>query len=65
MNSTKKVFINLNVLMTVELSSLKFRKTSCCKPVILLKRLYENKTIDNRIIPPYVTGKLKHSMHMT
>ena len=25
----------------------------------------ENQAIDNRIIPPYVTGTLKHLMHMT
>ena len=25
----------------------------------------ENQAIDNRIIPPYVTGALKHSMHVT
>ena len=66
----KKKFF-LNVLLNIELSSLKIGKT-CCKPeklikkyLILLKWLDENQTIDNRIIPPYVSGTLKHSTHMT
>ena len=57
--------------MNVELTGLKIRKT--CKPekickkifVILLKWLNENHAIDNRIILPYMTGTLKHSMHMS
>ena len=43
------------MLMTIELSSLKIRKTSCCKP----------EKLNNRMIALYVSGTLKHSMHMT
>ena len=32
---------------------------------ILLKGLDENQATDNRIISPYMTGTLKHLMHMT
>ena len=53
MNGRKKNI--LNMLMTIELSNLKIRKTSCCKP----------EKLDNRIIALYVSGTLKHSMHMT
>ena len=60
------------MLMTIELSNLKIGKT--CKPekiikkkifLIILKGLHEIYAIDNRIIPLYVTGTLKHSMHST
>ena len=37
----------------------------CARRVVLLEGLDENQAIDNRIIPPYVTDALKHSMHMT
>ena len=58
--------------MAIELSSFKIGKTSGCKPetfikkiyVILLKWLDENQAIDNIIILSYVTGTLKHSIHM-
>ena len=53
MNGRKKNI--LNMLMTIELSSLKIRKTSCCKP----------EKLNNRMIALYVSGTLKHSMHMT
>ena len=55
MNGAKNILITLNVLMTVELSSLKIGKTSWCKPetnikfLMLLRWLDENQANDNRI----------------
>ena len=40
-------------------------RVPCSESVILLKWLDENQAIDDIIIPPYVTGFLKHSMRMT
>ena len=52
--------------MTAELGSLKFGRTSRCKPAKFIKiwnsfqQLDENQVTDNRVIAQYVTGTLKH-----
>ena len=58
--------------MTVELASLRSGELLVVSQnnlqkifVTLLKWLDENQAIDKRIILPYVTGTLKHSMYKT